>query len=423
MGFADFALATLYILGYQVSSILVGVALGLGKLTIAASQFIFGWISDYKYTRWGRRKPYLIVLSPILGISFIFLLLPGLLLDLSNPFTLFIWLIFWYQIFNFSYGITSPYQSWMVEQFDLNSRPMTSQYQNTIGFFGTAVTTIFSFIVLPNFSDKIEANPGVIPPEFLYSVIIFGIIVIILFYVTTFIMPTESYHKIESSSVERLKAILRNKNYLLVTGMVGLASIAWVMVGSLILLFIEKVLQFESIFYYIIAGIFLIGILLFLYLWRKLIINLGKKRTLLYIFLFAIITLPFSLLGLVPMNNLSFIYGLIFVSALTGCLGGWFLLPNILYADIAEDDQIKTGELKAGTYQGFPSIILNLFQSIGLILMGFILELPEVSIKSSNISIGYVLWGPICALILVGVYFYSKKFLLLDFTWENNRNS
>jgi len=55
--------------------------------------------------------------------------------------------------------------------------------------------------------------------------------------------------------------------------------------------------------------------------------------------------------------------------------------------------------------------------------MGFILELPEVSIKSSDVSIGYVLWGPICALILVGVYFYSKKFLLLDFSWESNKNT
>ncbi len=51
MGFADITLYTLYALAYQISPFLVALALGLGKLTIATSQFFFGWISDAKYTR------------------------------------------------------------------------------------------------------------------------------------------------------------------------------------------------------------------------------------------------------------------------------------------------------------------------------------------------------------------------------------
>lgn len=112
------------------------------------------------------------------------------------------------------------------------------------------------------------------------------------------------------------------------------------------------------------------------------------------------------------------IFGIIFVLVIAACLGGWFLFPGFMYADLAEDDEKKTGELKAGIYAGFPSIPLNLFQALGLFLMGLILELPNITVGTSTYSIGYVLWGPICSLILIVAYLYSRKFIKLDFDWE-----
>lgn len=417
MGFADFALATLYILAFQVSPFLVAFALAMGKLTIAASQFFFGWISDAKYTRWGRRKPYLIILSPILGLSFFFLLLPSLIIDLNDKNAVFLWLLILYQIFNISYGITSPYGSWMAEQFSTDERPRASQYQNTIGFLGSGVMSVFSMIILTGFIDKIQTNPNVIPLEYFLSVIIFGIIPVVIFYLITFLMPTEPHFKIDSNIFQNLKIILKNKNYILVNGMMGIASIAWIMVGTLLLQYIEVVLVFDQTYYMIAAALFLIGIIVFLYIWRKLTSKLGKKQSVLYIFLVAIIFLPFTLLGLIPMVS-SFIFGIIFILGITGCLAGWFLLPVIFIADITEDDEKKTGELRAGIYTGFPSIILNLFQTVGLLIMGAILELPEITVGTSTFSLGYVIWGPICSLILIVAYIYSRKFVQLDFEWE-----
>ncbi len=42
MGFADFALFTLYARAYELNTVLVGIALALGKLAVASSQFFFG---------------------------------------------------------------------------------------------------------------------------------------------------------------------------------------------------------------------------------------------------------------------------------------------------------------------------------------------------------------------------------------------
>jgi len=415
MGFVDFALFTLYYLGYGLDSISIGFALGIGKLTIAASQFFFGWISDVKYTRWGRRKPYLVTLSLCLAICFIFLLLPSLFIDITDVSSVFIWLLVWSILFNISYGVTTPYNSWMAEQFTIDERPKVSQFQNLFGFMGTAIMTVFAMVVLTDFNDKIQINPDVIPPEFLYSVVIFAIIPLMFFYLIAILMPKEPHFKIDSKMFDNLWTILKNKNFLLVTVMQGIASIAWIMIGSLILVYISEVLQFDSTSSLIASVVFVLGILIFLVIWRKLIEKLGRKRSLLYVFLTAIVFLPFTLFGLLPMES-TFIFGIIFILGITGCMGGWFLFPSIMYADIAEDDEKSTGELKAGIYTGFPSIVLNLFQALGLFIMGMIVKLPDIVVGTGEpFSRGLLVFGPICSLILICAYFFARKFIKIDF--------
>ena len=421
MGFADFGLFTLYALAYKIDPTLVAVGQGLGKLTIAASQFLLGWISDAKYTRWGRRKPFLLFLTPILSISFIFLLMPGLLIDITDISMVYIWFLIWYQIFNISYALTTPFSAWLVEQFKSKDRPKASQYENTFGFFGTAVMAVFSMVVLSDFRDKIQANPSVIPSEYFISVIIFGILPLILYYLAFFLMPTEPHFKIESNLIENLKIILRNKNYIRVNLMYGFASMGWTIVGSQILPFITYVIGFSDTTNIIASGIFVIGILFFLYMWRKLVLGKGKKKSLMYIFISAIIFLPFTLLGFLPSEMLT-IFGYIFVLGIGGCLAGWFILPPVFFSDIAEDDEKQSGELRAGIYRGFPSILLNIFQSIGLTIMGLLMMLPKITVGANTFSIGYILWGPMSSLIIFLAYLYARKYIQLDFEWEEKRS-
>jgi len=111
LGIEGWALLTLYTSGYGLKPLLAGFAISMGYLTIALSQFLMGWISDTKYTKWGRRKPYIIIFAPLLGISIIFLLLPGLMIDLADKQTLFIWMLIWEIVFRASYAVTTPYQA------------------------------------------------------------------------------------------------------------------------------------------------------------------------------------------------------------------------------------------------------------------------------------------------------------------------
>lgn len=418
LGIEGFALFALYYLGYGVPPLLVGFAQAMGFLSIAAAQFLFGWISDAKFTKWGRRKPFIIILAPLLGISFIFLLLPGLFLpDLNDKNALFLWLLIWDVIFRASYAVTTPYQAWMAEQFPVSERPKVSQFQNTMNYIGNAIMLLFTLLILTPAFDVISITPDVVPVSVLIPVLIFGILVILFYVSIVFTMPTEPHFKMDSSLFKNLKTIIQNKNYMLVTFMQGFASFAWAIITSVMLIFIELVLGLSGLDYYIVAIFLVLGFIVSLYVWRKNIQNKGKKKSLLLLFLFAIILLPTSLIGLLPFAS-NIIFGIIFILIIGASLAGWGLFPYIYRADLAEEEEKRSGELKAGLYDGFPSIILNIFQAFGPLIVGAILALPEITVGTLTYSFGLVLWGPICSVILIISYFFTKKYIQLDFEWE-----
>jgi len=414
LGIEVYALFALYTIGYQLTPFVVGFALCIGYLSTALFSFLFGWISDRKYTSLGRRKPYIIIFAPIIGISFIFLMMPSLILpDMNNKIVLFMWLLIWEIIFRLSYSVTTPYQAWMAEQFNINERPKASQIQNIFNLLGTLIYWSFVFLVLTQVFDQISSNPNTIPFSFSIFLFLFSILTVFIFYLSVFLMPVEPHFEIESNLIDILKVSLKNKNFMAISFMVGFSSIAWVMLIAQMLPFLELVLNLNLSEYLLIMVIEFLCLIVFLDIWRRLIKKLGKKSSLLWILILAILILPITLLGLVQ-SNYSLILGLIFMVFIGVSLAGWYLLPPVIFADIAEVDERTTGELKAGTYTGLPAIFLNLFQALGVFLLGAINELPKITVGSLSYSIGLVLWGPICSMILLISWIYTKKYLILD---------
>ena len=423
IGMEGFALFNLYWVGFGVPAILVTLTQAIGFIVIGLGQFFFGWVSDAKYTKWGRRKPYIIGFAPLLGISFIFLFLPSLFLpDLSDTMMLFVWFFIWDLVFKISYSLTTVYQSWMAEQFMVSERPKVSQFQNYFNWIGNGSMALVSLLVLTKYVDILRGpprNPNVpIPFDFLLITIVFGVIAIVSFTLVGLLMPTEPKFEIKSNLKENFKIVIHNRNYLRIILMVGIASLAWSILIDVLLTYNQAALFLSGTDFYIIAGVLLIGIFSFLFVWRKLLEKLGKKRALLYIFLYSAIFLPISLLALIEAFP-RLILGMIFVVIATSALGGWFLFPYIIYADIAEDDEKKTGQLKAGVYAGFNSIILNIFQAFGVFILGTLIDfLPIITLTGEDVALGLIVFGPICSVILLIAYFYTKKYVTLDFEWE-----
>jgi GPH family glycoside/pentoside/hexuronide:cation symporter len=432
LGIEGWALFTLYTSGYRLHPFSAGTIIMFGYLTIALSQFLFGWLSDAKYTRWGRRKPYLIVFAPILGLSIIFLLLPGYIIDLNDKKALFLWMLIWEILFRFSYSVTTPYQAWMAEEFPIEERPKVSQFQNTFNYIGNGIMALFTLLILTSYIDELkkstDLNDIAIPLDLTVPIIIFGILTIVLFYIIAFKMPTEPHYKIRSNLLQNLKIIVKNKNFMLIVLMVGISGLGWSMITTSMLKYLEDALYMSGIDYIIGAVALLLSIFIFLYLWRRTIQKIGKKQSLLYVFILSAFFLPITLLGAIPMENY-LIIGIIFIVGVGAILGGWYLFPYIIYADVAEDDEKSTGDLKAGIYAGFPSIILNIFQAAGAFLIGAILSLPSINPGSrfdallEPYSVGLIIIGPIVSVILLISLVYTANYVKLDFEWEKKQNS
>jgi Na+/melibiose symporter-like transporter len=420
LGIEGFAFFNLYYSGYGVPATLVTLAQAIGFIVIGLSQFFIPWLSDVKFTRWGRRKPYIVAFTPILGISFIFLFLPSYMVpNLNDKIAIFVWFLVWDIIFKISYSMTTIYQAWLAEQFEITERPAVSQFQNIFLWIGNGAMGIASLLVIPKFVDQLKINVYTSPPiDYLLLIILFGVIAIVLFFLVALLMPTEPHYKIETKPWENFKKVLKNRNYLYVILMIGISSLAWSIVTDVMLTYSSDVLDLGGTDYYIIAAFLIIGILVFLYIWRKLISEKGKKQTLLYIFLFGAIFLIFTFMGLIPLGS-GLVFGIIFIIGIAGMLGGWYLFPYIIYADIAEDDEKSTGELKAGTYAGYPAIILNIFQAFGVFVLGVAIDaLPLLKVGSLEYSLGLIVWGPICSIILLISYYFTKDKVKLDFDWE-----
>ena len=412
----DMGMFSLYTTGYGVSTVLAGFALGMGKLAIAASQFLLGWLSDTTKTRFGKRKPYMITLAPVLGIAFMLLCLPTVFIQNPSMMDLFWWLLIFDLTVQFVYGgLTTPYQSWMAEKFDVHERPKASAFQNLFGMLGVAVAVIIVFLVLPKATTSYSTT-GILTTDFIIVILVIGIMVIALFYLCTLLLSTEEQKETKVDFIADVKFILKDKNFMKICLLQGIAFLAWGMVTPTLIDFVTIVLGFEGNYLYIAAALLFLGIMAFLFTWLKLINKKGKKSTIGIIFLLAVVVLPFSLIGLLP--NIPFAVALIYTIGVAACLAGWYLFPYIWYADLAEDAKQRgdLDDMKAGLYAGFPNVLLNIFQAVALIITGLILDLPNV--PGQTYSYGYVIWGVWCSGVLLIGYIYIKKYITLDFDWE-----
>ncbi len=420
LNIVDFGILFLYISVYGLHPLLQGIAMAIGKLSIAAGQFLMGWLSDSTKTKYGRRKPFMIFFAPLTAIAFICALLPMIFLQNPGYIVLFIWILIWDTMFQFSYGgLTTPYQSWVAEQFIVNERPKASAFQNLFGFIGVGIGIIFTLLVFPPLVVYFQKTVT-IDLIFIILIIAFASLLIALFYTCAYILPVETIEGAQMSFIEDLKKVFKDKNFMNVCWLQAIAFLAIGMITPTILGFVTIVLKLEGTTLYLAALCLIVGVTAFLFMWKKLIDKKGKKSTFSIILMTGIIVFPFTLIGLIP-GEIPFLIAIIFVLIVAAFIGGWYLFPYIWFADLAEDAEVKSGETgrKAGLYAGFPQILLNIFQAIALFITGFILGLPNIPGK--DFSWGYVLWGLWCSGIILIAYLFTKKFITLDFDWEKER--
>lgn len=404
----------------------LGVA--IGKLVIAFSSYFAGYLSDATKSRWGRRKPWIMFGAPLLAIVYFFLFTPHIwLAGVTDEYVIFGWLLVFNTLFQALYGIVlTPYQSWLPEIASEDEWLDVSGYQNTINLLaftlGAGVSFLIPALITRNPDDTVDfsAQLKFLPISnglFLTSVVTLFTLFIVIFFIPSLRLNIKESFKPNPSIVDELRVVLKNKNYISWTISRGVFTITMSGLIGIVLAWAKDVLKFGTLNYIIFGLIILGAVFLSIVFWVKFGAKHGKTKTYIYAIGSLIVVLPFmSMIGYIDIGispqYLAFLFGCLMSIG----LAGYYVLPYAIVADIVNEDQIKTGDTsRAGLYYGFEALPLNLFQFIGYLLIGVLLDQVKITnYLGTSFSVGYLYFGPISAVFVIISLLLFWKFVNAD---------
>jgi len=392
-----FSLASVYVYWglFHLDPVLTGWANAIGKIVIAVSGFLAGYVSDVTVTRWGRRKPYVVIGAPLLAVSFVLYFTPQYFVMPGDQLALFAYATFFNSLFHLSYGLLlTPFQSWMPEITEPPERVGLSRIQNVSNILSNAIGVLLGFVM-----PTLLSNPSDVKGILLLA----GLACLeILLYIPSLVMlPVERKPAPRPDIVREVRIVTSNGSYMKWLLAQGLVSVATTMVTSVILSYVTTVLGIEGALGSVgFAVVLLVMMIVFFYVWGHIAAKRGKGKTLLISNLVLVIVLPFTLvLGQFTLPVDTIVLGYLFIAMGAIGLSGFQLFPYAIIADLVHKDEIKTGENRAGMYTGFNSIPLNIFQTLSYVISGYLLAMPEVPGK--GYTGGLIWWGPVCVLFVV----------------------
>jgi GPH family glycoside/pentoside/hexuronide:cation symporter len=248
-------------------------------------------------------------------------------------------------------------------------------------------------------------------------VLIFSIM-IILFYLPSIIFLQEKPGIVipERSIVDETKTILKNDTFVKFIFIMGFASFSFSAITTEIVGYAQQVLLLTAIESIIPPAIaLLISIMVFFYIWTKILKRTGKGRLYSYSYIgLAILMCLTPVIGLLVGVISNVILAAIYFIPLAACMAVHFLMSYVVPADIANVDELKSGKSRAGIYEGFKGVPLNIFQAITGLSLGWLMQFSEVMTGDSYF--GYLWFGPIFApFLIISVLILRKTNIDPDF--------
>jgi GPH family glycoside/pentoside/hexuronide:cation symporter len=388
---------------FQLNWFLNGISLAMSYLVIGLTHWLTGFYSDRLVSRWGRRRPFVIIGTPGVAISAFLLFVPNWFFDTSNPalgMVVFVYYLAFLCFFKFFYAfVMTAHQAWLPEITAEDERPLVSGFMNTFNFAGDSTGGILGFITPLLFIAG--------PPRQLSEL---GLDLLLMFCVITFLFMLPSMIVIRAKpGIEPIKrdlrqetaVAIRNRTFLIWTFVVGFLSFTLIAISQSLVGFLQQVMFLNTIEALIPAALaMLVSTMVFFYIWLTGIRRLGKKRSLIIgLVLLALFTpLTAILRGVGSIIGYTLAATLFFIPVGAG-MAIYYLMSYVVPADIAQVDEIITGQSRAGMYTGFINVPLNIFQALSSVLLGALMELSVIA--SGSELLGLMWWGPVFAPFLL----------------------
>ncbi|HXX48487.1 MAG TPA: MFS transporter [Myxococcota bacterium] len=357
----------------------VALAAALARILDAMIDPFVGWLSDHTQTRWGRRRPWIAVATPIAALVFIALFTPPTWLSTEGAAVWFGTCMMLFFTLNMLYGL--PHAALGPElTLDYHERSTLFSVREGFALLGTLVAAVVPGILIKQMGDERRA--------FASMALAYGALMVALYWLLVLRVRERPDFVSRKSNplVPGVRRSLRNRPFSVLFLCYVVASIPGAIPGLLMPYFNRYVLNpppidagtaqsWLSIF---LAAYFLSG-LVCLPLWLALAKRIGKLNAWLTSFIMGI-TGGIALFTLGAGDNVAC---LVVISWAGSSFGAGLFLPPAIQADVIDYDELHTGKRREAQYLALwglvPKFIVIPSASLPLALLAWLGYQPNVA--------------------------------------------
>ena len=370
----------------------------------AVNDPLIGFISDRINTRWGRRKPFIMIGTiPILILEIVLWLPP-----MDNTTVKFIYLLIMLICYDTFYSMISlPYDALFPELYtSVKERAEVNSIKQLLAIIGLVMAALIPGM----FIDELDQPTGYLINGRVTSIIIATALIISLKYGVVERKEFKLDYKQQFNVIKGFKYTLKNKGFVLYTIMFFLYEYILLLLATIVPLFGEHVLGTTSTFETtIIMGIMYVIGALSVVLWRKLDLKLGSKKG----YTLAIIAYFFSTLPMLFISD--YMSGVITAIVIGFGFGGMLYFIYLLIADVIDEDELKTGVRREGTFFGITNFFMRLSMILSIVTIGIMFKqtkwdvytpVPGLDVIFALRALFVIFPGVALGVTLICLYFY-----------------
>lgn len=367
-GIVSYAMGSWYMYFYVdqlgLSTKYYGYAMVVYGIWNAINDPLMGVLSDKTVSRWGRRKPYMLFGAVPLGLSLVLLFSPPQAV-VSSSVALFIYFIIALCLFDTFFTMTMLTWSAVLPEMylDERNRARVNVYSQILGVLGAMIATV-------------GVQPIINTLGYTAMAVLFGAIGIATILMSAWGVRENNTQagKTSLGFFESFKATFTNKAFLICVASVLLVEVGKVFCTATMPFYSNYVMH-SDLGVTIIMGVMFVSSMVFAPLVSLLCNKVGAKNT------YIVTTLVFAL----ACAGYLFAPNIIVAAALSAVVGfgvsGIMIMPNMLFAEIIDEDQVITGVRREGAFYGMNALVMRL----SVIIHGFlsVLVLDNTGYNSS----------------------------------------
>jgi len=364
---------------------------------------LIGYLSDRAHTRWGRRKPFIMLGTIPILIIYIIIWLPPLPAG-GNEFFTFLYLLLMLILYDTFYTMVAlPYDSLFPELYtSVKERSQVNTIRQILAVVGLLAAALIPGIVVAGESAPLD--------EQMSSYFVNGIITAVIIGISLLIslkwgVKERKEFKLDylqqPKFFESLKYSMKNKGFVLYTIMFFLYEYVLLLLATIVQIFGRELLNASPFETSIIMGIMYVVGLASVALWRWLDVKIGSKKG----YAIAIVAYFFASLPLMFIDD--YLIAVVIAVFMGIGFGGMLYFIYLIIADVIDEDELKTGIMRL-------SMILSIV-TIGIVFIqtGWEIYDPLVDVTFGLRLLFIVIPGIALGISLICLYFfpYSKSYV------------